>query len=241
MKRMQMTKRAVFGWLISILAHAVLFLIAFPTGGAGGNPAEVIAVSLVEIPAGTETGRAEPDSRPAGPPAAVRPKPATDPQVKPASKSAPFKPAVPPAPIDRPADIQANQPGPSAPPALPAPSMAPPAEQPPQPRTGAGAGSGLGSGEEFVVSSPVSYPKSAENEGVEGRVGLAVYLTPGGKPHAVLVAGSGDARLDRYALRAVAEAWSYQPSPVPVRIRISLVFRKGRVEIEYEGCELAED
>ena len=102
---------------------------------------------------------------------------------------------------------------------------------------GQGSGEGFGTGEGLVLSRPVSFPKSAQNEGVEGRVRLAVFLPPAGGVRAKIVESSGDPRLDTYSLRVVTEAWRYAKPPTGVRIAVTLIYRQGQVEVLFERSE----
>jgi len=102
---------------------------------------------------------------------------------------------------------------------------------------GGNKGLGLGSGEGFVLSQPVTYPKNAQNEGSEGEVLTEVRLTPEGEIQVVLLSASGDQRLDSYSLRALKEAWQYTRPAFPVKIKIALIFRSGEVKVVFQGSE----
>lgn len=227
----------MWSWGLSVLVHILLFLLVFPGGGQSAGNGGLFEVGLVEMPG--EVTKALSGLVTAAQAAVVEP------------------PAPKPEPEPEPVDTLEGEP------VLPAPEKAEPEEtqQPSTPAavepahgqavtpggeqgtagqgtgSGTGKGPGYGSGASFVLSGPVMYPKGAQNEGVEGRVKLAVYLKPGAKAKSEILESSGDKRLDSYSLRAVTEAWKYTRPPEPLRIVVTLTFKDGKVDVDFEGSE----
>lgn len=212
--------RVRLAWTLSVLLHALFFLFVFPGRSPAGKPGvRVLEVGLVELK--EEVAGSPSVSVPSPPPPPGVALPGPRPVRQEAAAFGQEKKA--------PAEAAKPQEAPSSP-ASPVRSEAPPGgERPGGPKFDFGTGEGL------VLSHPLSYPKSAQNEGVEGTVRLTVLLSPMGRPQAELVASSGDRRLDSYALRAVVEAWRYDRPPVPVRLEIELVFARGEVRANFLG------
>ena len=215
-----MKEKSRFGlaWIVSFLAHALILILVFPNaGGAKGEGMRIMEVGLVEMPAVAQ--RAAPAARPAP---AVKTQPAETRRREPVPEKAGQDASHP-----REAASRQTAPVPVPPPAGPSAGGSP----------GQGSGEGFGTGEGLVLSRPVSFPKSAQNEGVEGIVRLAVFLPPAGSVRAKIVESSGDQRLDTYSLRVVTEAWRYKAPPTGVRIAVTLIYRQGQVEVLFERSE----
>lgn len=214
---MEQRTHAVRAWLISVIAHVLLFVLVFPGGGQSAGTGTLLEVGIVAMtgqdPANLtrnqlvataalasedekESPQSEPEETLKGEPLPPIPEvPSTE------SKNAEKMPA---------AEAQART-------------------------EGAGRGPGYGSGAGFVLNGPLYYPKNVQNEGIEGRVRLAVFLWPTGQVKAEITESSGDQRLDNYSLRAVTEAWRYLPTQEPLRIMVSLTYKNGKVDIDFEG------
>jgi protein TonB len=76
---------------------------------------------------------------------------------------------------------------------------------------------------EAVFQPPPPYPPAALRRGLEGRVKLAVYLYPTGRPQRVEIAeSSGYTFFDRAALRTVRDQWRFNgSSSTPVFVTIT--------------------
>lgn len=199
--------RKATAWLASTLAHLVLLALVY-----SGNPADsgeglrLMELDLVEMPGSVRApsaARAQPSI--AKTPLATRHSGASAGAGKAAAR-----------PV--------GDAGPVSPP------------QPAGAQSGAGgslpvADPGWGSGEGLIISRPVSFPKNVQNEGIEGTVSLAIYLTAEGNPRVEMLKSSGDQRLDRYSQRVVTEAWRYAAPSSGVRLLVSLVFQDGLVEV----------
>ncbi|MGQ9778285.1 MAG: energy transducer TonB [Bacillota bacterium] len=212
--------RARLAWALSVLLHAFFFLLVFPGRSPAGEPGvRVLEIGLVELK--EEVAGSPPSASVSSPPLSEVALPGPRPGRQEAAAFGQEKKA--------PAEAAKPQEAPSS--TSPGRSEASPGSsgEPGGPKFDFGTGEGL------VLSHPLSYPKSAQNEGVEGTVRLTVLLSPTGRPQAELVASSGDRRLDSYALRAVAEAWRYDRPPVPVRLEIELVFAHGEVQPHFLG------
>lgn len=82
---------------------------------------------------------------------------------------------------------------------------------------------------------PPVYPKDAWNEGVEGEVGLLVFVNANGKAASVEVTKpSGDARLDEVARRTLLERWEFGAFGKPYRLFVVVTFQGGKVSIRFE-------
>lgn len=221
---MKENTRRGLAWSVSLLTHALLLLLVFPNGGGSrGEDQRIMEVGLVEMPG--VAPRIAPVARPA-PSIKVKPLekvrresvPDREGQDKPQPRETAAKQTV---------SVPASPPkGPSGT-AGPAAGVSP----------GQGSGEGFGTGEGLVLSRPVNFPKNAQNEGVEGSIRLAVFLTPTGSVRAKILESSGDQRLDAYSLRVVTEAWRYAATSAGVRIAVTLNYRKGRVEVVFERGE----
>lgn len=234
---MRPAKRSVWSWTFSVLVHILLFFLVFPGGGQSAGNGGLFEIGLVEMPGEVTKELASlitpAQATPEEPPA---PQPEPEPEPVDTLEGENILPA--------PEEIKPEEaPAPSTP-AAAAPAHGQTATPAGEENTagqgtgsGAGRGPGYGSGASFVLSGPIQYPKSAQNEGVEGRVRLAVYLKPGAKAKAEILEGSGDKRLDSYSLRAVTEAWKYTRAPEPLRILVTLSFEDGKVNVDFEGSE----
>ncbi len=217
------TRRGL-AWTVSLLAHALLLVLVPPNGGGtAGDGLRIMEVGLVEMPGAVP--RTAPALFPA-PAVAVKP-------VEPRRRESVPDKAGQDKPQPRETGTKQTAPVPAPPPAGPSGTAGPAAGV----STGQGSGEGFGTGEGLVLSRPVSFPKSAQNEGVEGRVRLAVFLPPTGGVRAKIVESSGDQRLDTYSLRVVTEAWRYAAPPTGVRIAVTLIYRQGQVEVLFERSE----
>ena len=167
--------RVRLAWGLSVLLHALFFLFVFPGRSPAGEPGlRVLEVGLVEL---KEEVAGSPSVSASSPPLPGVVLPGPRPVRQEAAAFGQEKKA--------PAEAAKPQEAPS-PPASPDRSEAPP---------GSSGGPGgpkfdFGTGEGLVLSHPLSYPKSAQNEGVEGTVRLTVLLSPTGRPQAELVASS---------------------------------------------------
>lgn len=214
-------------WGISGALHILLLVLTFPPGSSvDGRGIRQYEVGWVEI---YETG-GKPDAAPVerkseGVGANLRPEPLSRPG--PGKKQA--------ANPDKPAGPQEN-------------ASEPPKKENPAKESGisdkkgsnesrSGGSISLGSGEQFVIARPVYYPKNAQNEGITGKVKVALILSTDGSVRASILESSGDDRLDRYSIRAVTEAWKYARPTTSVRILVSLVFLGDRAEVIFEGTE----
>lgn len=241
---MTIRARTSLAWTASILFHALLFFLVLAGGGGASAGPELYEVGFAEMPGRSAAEMVPPRGEPEG--AAVKPEtqPEQDrPEISTVKAKEPKTPA----------EKQPSRVGPaSSSPSRGVPngsSAQPPADSPGKsaavPVTGGGPGgsqgqgraAGPGSGDGFVLSRPVYYPKNVQNEGKEGTVRVIVTLSQDGVPSAELAASSGDDRLDRYALRAVTEAWQYAHPGEPVRIFIRIVFGDGKVEVVFEKSE----
>lgn len=234
--------RTSLAWTASILVHALLFVIVLVGGGGASAGPELYEVGLADMPGRPQAQMVPPQ----GNPEEAAAKPETQPENKRAglstvkTKEAPAEkgpsrvaPASsqPPKGVPNGASTQpsADLPGKNA--AVPVAGGGPGGSH------GRGRADGPGSGEGFVLNRPLYYPKNVQNEGKEGTVRVIVTLSQDGVPSAELGASSGDERLDRYALRAVTEAWQYTHPGKPVRIFVSIVFSGGKVEVVFEKSE----
>ncbi|NLG83946.1 MAG: TonB family protein [Firmicutes bacterium] len=219
--------RTRLAWALSVLLHALFFLLVFPGRSPAGIPGiRVLEVGLVEL-----KEEATGSSPAASSPAVVSVSPPSPTEVAlPGPRSLPRE-TVAPAREEKTSAQVAPTGGTPVPSVVPGQSESSPgtAGEPSGPRFDFGSGEGL------VITHPLSYPKSAQNEGVEGAVRLAVLLSPTGRPQAELIASSGDGRLDSYALRAVTEVWRYERPPVSVRLEIELIFTRGEVRVDFLG------
>ncbi len=235
MRQVEQRTHAVRAWLISVIAHVLLFVLVFPGGGQSAGTGTLLEVGIVAMtgqdPANLtrnqlaataalasedekEPPQSEPEETLEGEPLPPIPE---GPSTK--SENAEKTPAT--EAQARTEDI-VNPSGGNGTPTLGSGS-------------GTGRGPGYGSGAGFVLNGPLYYPKNVQNEGVEGRVRLAVILWPTGQVKAEITESSGDQRLDNYSLRAVTEAWRYLPTQEPLRIMMSLTFKNGKVDIDFEG------
>ncbi len=221
MSQVEERANAVPAWLISVIVHVLLFVLAFPGGGQSAGTGTLLEVGIVEM-TGKDLANLVQDQIAAAPEEAP-------PQAEPveALEGEPLLP-IPEGPSREETEAQAKTEA----------AASPPASQDNQSLgsgNGSGRGSGFGSGAGFVLSSPLYYPKNAQNEGIEGRVRLAVFLWPTGEVKAEITESSGDRRLDHYSLRAVTEAWRYQPTQEPLRIMVALTYGNGRIDVDFEG------
>lgn len=228
---MRLKKSTALPWAVSTFLHGMLLLIALPpAGGGAAGGMEILGVDVLNMSQ-----------------AAARATPSESADAAHTKET----PAVPNRERPEKAIAKETQPSVALPPAPPAPEApnpkpsATPAAGPAGAGKGDGAGTGTGdgqgvsygAGDGYVLERPVYYPKNAQNEGVGGRVQLAIFLGSSGTVKAEVLQSSGDERLDRYALRAVAEAWKYRSTQTPLRIRVSLVFSNGNVQVVFEGAE----
>jgi len=221
--------------MISVIVHVLLFVLVFPGGGQWSGAGTLLEVDLAEMtgedPANLtqnrlvaaamlasedekESPQAEPEETPKG-----EPLPPMTESLSTEGKNAEKT---------QEAEAQARTEG-----------TVNPSGSKETPTLGSGSGTGrgpgYGSGASFVLSGPLYYPKNVQNESIEGRVRLAVFLWSTGQVKAEIIESSGDQRLDNYSLRVVTEAWRYRPTQEPLRIMMSLTFRDGRVDIDFEG------
>lgn len=184
--------------LFSIILHLSLMLIVFP-------------VQLLSIPTGVEeiaVGIYE--FTPAEPQAiTIAPEPEVAIEIeKPISKPVPSRPK----PV-----VQTNQ-QPNTGGLNQNPS---PIESTPKGPVSLGDGMGmvLGFGEK------PSYPKSAENEGVEGEVLVRVFIQKDGTLEgAEIIKSSGDSRLDNAAISSLKRNWTFKPNTEAYYIDIMFTF-----------------
>lgn len=214
-------------WGISAALHILLLMLVFPPGGSfDGRGIRQYEVGWVEI---FET-RGKPDVAPAerkSGGAADNSQPVHALRTGPGEKQTPIP--------DKPAGPQDKA---SEPPKKEIPAKDPGISNKQASEKGRSGGSiSLGSGEQFVIARPVYYPKNAQNEGVTGKVKVALILSADGSVQATVLESSGDDRLDRYSIRAVTEAWKYARPATSVRILVSLVFSGDRAEVIFEGTE----
>ncbi|MBI2914935.1 MAG: TonB family protein [Firmicutes bacterium] len=83
------------------------------------------------------------------------------------------------------------------------------------------------------------YPKNAEDQGVQGSVQIEIYVDPSGAiSRVVVVAGSGDHRLDRVAKQTIEQEWAFTPAArgyiVPVQIVFSMEADEEPVKLVWE-------
>lgn len=241
---MTVRTRTSLAWTVSILVHTLLFVFVLVGGGGASAGPELYEVGLADMPGRPQAQMVPPQ----GNTEAAAVKPETQPENNQTGLSK-VKTKETKAPAEKgpsrvaPASSQAPRGVPNGastlPPAdLPGKNAAVPvAGGGPGGSGGQGRADGPGSGEGFVLNRPVYYPKNVQNEGKEGTVRVIVTLSQDGVPSAELAASSGDERLDRYALRAVTEAWQYTHPGKPVRIFVSIVFSGGKVEVVFEKSE----
>lgn len=244
--------RKGISWAISLSLHVILLLVVSLSGGglSAGNGMEVLEVGFVELGPTISASRAEQAGAQINADNAI-----SEPQKLP-QKELPQKESPPVKSVEQP---KTNEPVTSNQKQMPTDSNQEPAQSgnsgtngnnagnmgsvsDPGPGNngtsqGGNKGQGLGSGEGFVLSRPVTYPKNAQNEGSEGEVLAEVRLTPDGEIQVALISSSGDQRLDSYSLRALKEAWQYARPAFPVKIRIALIFRSGEVKVVFQGSE----
>lgn len=184
--------------LFSIILHLSLMLIIFP-------------VQLLSIPAGVEevaVGIYE--FTPAEPQAITT---MTEPEVvieieKPLSKPVPSRPK----PV-----VQTNQ-QPKTGGLNQNPS---PIESTPKGPVSLGDGTGMVLG----FGAKPSYPKNAENEGVEGEVLIRVFITKDGVIESTrFIKRSGDSRLDNAAAKSLEREWTFKPNTEDYYIDIMFTF-----------------
>lgn len=103
---------------------------------------------------------------------------------------------------------------------------------PPKPR-----GAEFGTGEGLAVFAiPPVYPKGAENVWTEGRVAMTVTVdSQGNATRVAVVSSSGVPALDEAAARTVSRAWRFKGIGWPYELSVSVVFRRGSVELSYGG------
>lgn len=230
---MRLKNRSIPAWLLSILLHALLFLVAFPPGGgSAAEGMEIVGVDVLAL-----NGTAE-QAAPAGPVVQEPKAPLADGSEKRPVQDASRTPKEPAVPAT--AQPRAKEPVPQHP-GGPAAGRTgrPDADSGKQDGAGTGGGRGVsyGSGDGYVLERPVYYPKNAQNEGAAGRVQLAIILDTSGSVRAEMLQSSGDDRLDSYSLRAVAEAWKYRAPETRLRIRVSIIFENSSVKVIFEGAE----
>ncbi|HHY33435.1 MAG TPA: TonB family protein [Firmicutes bacterium] len=104
-------------------------------------------------------------------------------------------------------------------------------------------GEEFGTGRSLVLSGvPPVYPKDAQNEGAEGSVQLSVSVDALGNATKIAVTvGSGDARLDDAAIRAISRGWRFQAIGWPYELAVRVTFRKTTVEIAFGGVRVLGD
>jgi len=231
--------RKGISWAISLILHvALLLLVSVPGGGlSAGSGLEVIEVGFVELGPATSDGRAQQAAAAAQfiieDPVQEQPELPQQNEQPPQKESTPVKQAQLPQISETVKALpKDNTPGSSG-----SDDSAAGNNGTSQGVQGSNKGQELGSGEGFVLSRPVTYPKNAQNEGSEGEVLAEVRLTPEGEIQVVLLSTSGDQRLDSYSLRALKEAWQYTRPAFPVKIRVALIFRSGEVRVVFQGSE----
>jgi TonB family protein len=70
-----------------------------------------------------------------------------------------------------------------------------------------------------------SYPKNAENEGVEGEVLVRVLITKDGEIESIeLIEQSGDSRLDNAAFNSLKREWTFKPNTEDYYVDILFTF-----------------
>lgn len=221
--------RRGLAWLGSLVAHALLLFLAVPGGWeAGGQDLRLVEVGLLELP-GPQAAEPSPVlAAPAGRRAEQAPsgRSRNGESAGPGATERDNGEAKP-----QKSGEEAGEAGRESAPA-PAGSRTGAEGQP-----GAAGDPGWGTGEGFVLSRPVSYPKNAQNDGVEGAVRLAIRLPAAGSPQAVLLESSGDRRLDDYSLQVVTKVWRYEPPGEGVLLTVRLVFQDDRVEVVFERAE----
>lgn len=97
----------------------------------------------------------------------------------------------------------------------------------------------LGAGRGMVASSPMTYHKDLEHEGVEGHVRMEIFLAADGRllTEPVILQSSGDRRLDEHCLKTVTSYWRFAPAPAPYKITVEVIFsqQEPRPRIEFIG------
>lgn len=148
-------------------------------------------------------------------------KPKTDEQSKPEAEPQPAaQPAVDTATADRDAQPRPGEPESTNPTAS-------------EGNRSLGDGSGLVSRRGLVVSNRPTYPKDAENVGIEGDVSLRIMVLPDGSlEEPRILQSSGDKRLDQAAINFVKQEWAFKPNPEPYYIDVVFVF-KMHVPVSY--------
>lgn len=215
----------------SILFHGILlFCLSYGSlSGVNGTDLEIHSASLVAI-------AQESSPRPVARTRAVKPQAAANRRIETAPEPVRAKPAPKPEPPKPP------KPATPKPTAEPNPESAPspkkmPTVQEDQSEVGGstssnvssessrslGDGSGLVGRRGVIRSNNPTYPKAAENVGIEGNVTLRITVLPDGSHGGIEVLdSSGDDRLNRAAINFVQREWTFKPNPE--RYTIDVVF-----------------
>lgn len=212
---------SVVGWSASALAHALAFALLASHFGEK-QTREPAAVPPIAIEVVTPAQSAPAVARPVAPPRQSTPSPSAPPHPRSAAP-----PASPPRSAQHapPAAATRQDASPAAPRAQDAASAQPAAAASAAPSAAPSAASAALTPEtpELPVTPPIGnaaylhnppprYPRSAQEEGWEGRVVLRVHVDAGGHPVEVrLHASSSHEALDKAALAAVRQ-WSFVPA-----------------------------
>lgn len=92
-----------------------------------------------------------------------------------------------------------------------------------------------GSGEGYVVrGAPPVYPKYAENNGLEGKVGLRVVINAQGEPDQIqVVSTSREPVLDKACVQTIKKDWRFRPMGQGYVLTFVISFKSGDVIPDY--------
>lgn len=97
-----------------------------------------------------------------------------------------------------------------------------------------------GDGKAFIIQgAPPVYPKYAESNNIEGRVGLKIVIGGDGRPSEVtVIATSGESSLDNACVRAIKKEWRFQATGRDYQITLTMSFKAGTVDYSMDPVKV---